>query len=117
MSLSRMVIDLLLNLQQVLGRVDHSAILRSVRNLHRLVTAAQTESAHRRLDVFQLTGQALLERDLDVLAGCHGQFFLTDQPRISSRDLPRFAAMSSGDLAAASAFTVARTTLMGLREP
>src|SRR6188472_560910 len=54
MSLRRMVMYLLLNRQQVLGRVDHSAVLRGVRNLHRLVGAAQAEATHRRLDVLQL---------------------------------------------------------------
>ena len=42
---------------------------------------------------------------------------LPGQPRISSTRLPRFAAMSSGDCALVNAFIVARTTLIGLREP
>jgi len=78
--------------------------------------AAQAEATHRCLDVLQLTREALRQRDRDLLVG-HVRIFPGDQPRISSTDLPRLAAMSSGDLAAASAFTVARTTLIGLREP
>src|ERR1019366_209902 len=38
-------------------------------------------------------------------------------PRMSSRLLPRLAAISSGERTLASALTVARTTLIGLREP
>jgi len=39
------------------------------------------------------------------------------KPVISSRLLPRFAAISSGERIFASAFMVARTTLIGLRDP
>ena len=39
------------------------------------------------------------------------------QARISSTVLPRFAAMSSGEAISDSAWKVARTTLIGLREP
>ena len=48
----------------------------------------------------------------DFLAHAHQAL-----PRMSSTLLPRLAAMSSGERTLASALTVARTTLIGLREP
>src|SRR5882672_8776090 len=43
-----------LHLQHVGGRVDHAAVLRGVRDLDALVTAAQPQAAHRRADVPEL---------------------------------------------------------------
>src|SRR5579863_9401248 len=103
-----------LDLEEVLRGLDHAAILRGVDDRDRLVDAAQSQAARAGGDVGELAVQALDERDLQLLAlHCvHAR-----QPVISSRLLPRFAAMSSGERIFASAFTVARTTLIGLREP
>src|SRR6185437_3597776 len=115
---SRMVMGLslarLLDLEEVHRGLDHAAILRSIGDRDRLVDAPQAEAARAGGDVGELTVQALDERDLQLLALCcvHAR-----QPVISSRLLPRFAAISSGERIFASAFTVARTTLMGLRDP
>ena len=51
----------------------------------------------------------------DALRG--GAFCHVGQPVISATLLPRLAAMRSGDGMTVSAFMVARTTLIGLREP
>jgi hypothetical protein len=113
-----MVVDLsrarALDLEEVHGGLDHAAILRSVGDRDCLVDAAQAEAASAGGDVGELAVQALDERDFQLLALCcvHAR-----QPVISSRLLPRFAAISSGERICASAFTVARTTLIGLREP
>src|SRR6185437_5213 len=103
-----------LDLQQVHGGLDHAAVLRRVGDGDRLADAAQPEAARAGGDVGKLAVQALDERDLQLFALCcvHAR-----QPVISSRLLPRFAAISSGERILASAFTVARTTLIGLREP
>ena len=90
---------------------DQATNLRRVRDGDRLMPLAQTESADRLRDVRDLSVNALFEGDFQLL-GRHDL-----QPMISSRDLPRFAAMSSGERTEASALTVARTTLIALREP
>ena len=76
-----------------------------------LVDAAQAQTTRRSGDVLQLPVQALHQRYLDLLV-CHDV-----QPVISSRVLPRLAAMSSGERIFDRAEIVARTTLIGLREP
>src|SRR5881394_2685222 len=116
MSFSRIVIELLLNLQQVRSGVDHSAVLRRVCDFDRLVRLAQAEPAYRRRDVLQLAREALHQRDLDLFV-CHECVIQRPYARISSSVLPRLAAMVSGEFTLASAMTVARTTLIGLREP
>ncbi len=90
---------------------DHAANFWRVSDRHHLMPLAQTKSAHRLSDVGFLTVNALGERDM--------KFFVSHdvQPVMSSTRLPRLAAISSGERSEASALTVARTTLMGLREP
>ena len=76
-----------------------------------LVDAPQAKTTRGSGDVLQLPVQALHQRYLDLLV-CH-----VVQPVISSRVLPRLAAMSSGERIFDRAEIVARTTLIGLREP
>jgi len=97
--------------EQMTRRADQPAILRRVGDGHRLMSFAQTESAHRLRDILELPVDALLKSDFQLL-GRHDL-----QPMISSRDLPRLAAISSGERTEARALTVARTTLIALREP
>ena len=84
---------------------------RRVLDRDRLADAAQAQAARGRGDVVQLSVQTLHQRELDLFV-CHGV-----QPVISSSVLPRLAAISSGERIFASALMVARTTLIGLREP
>src|SRR5438874_2245584 len=100
-----------LDAQQVSGGGDHAAVRRGVRHGHALVNAAQPEAARGRSDVPQLPVQAPHQRHFELPVR-HGP-----QPVISSRLLPRLAAISSGERIFASAFMVARMTLIGLREP
>ncbi len=84
----------------------------------RVADAAQAEAAHRGAMALQLSEDALHERHLDLFRLAMTRCFVdAAQPRISSTRLPRFAAISSGDCMLVSAFIVARTTLIGLREP
>src|SRR6185437_11098763 len=105
----------LLDLEEVHRGLDHAAILRSIGDRDRLADAPQAEAARAGGDVGELTVQALDERDLQLLSWCC--VHVRQPVVISSRVLPRFAAISSGERIFASAFTVARTTLIGLREP
>src|SRR4029077_469471 len=100
-----------LDAQQVHGGGNHAAVLTRVRHRHALANAAQPEPARAGRDALQLPVQAPHQR--------HFQLFVRHdrQPVISSRLLPRFAAISSGERIFASAFMVARTTLIGLRDP
>src|SRR5579863_9744192 len=136
--------SVLLHFQQVAGDVHHAAVLRRVCDHHALMHPAQPQAPHRGGDVLQLAVHAAGQRDGDLLAArmgswlrgllscrlagwlanrCAGRLadFLAHAhqalPRMSSTLLPRLAAMSSGERTLASAFTVARTTLIGLREP
>ena len=65
---------------------------------------------------------APVERQPDLLAAvfcfcfCLGNVS-NPQPKISSAVLPRFAAICAGERICDNAFIVARTTLIGLREP
>src|ERR1700683_3656926 len=96
--------------EHVAGGVHHAAIRRSVRHRHGMADAAQPQAPRRIADVGQLARQAPDQGDFDCLL-CH------DTPVISATLLPRFAAMSSGVRSWAGAPMVARTTLIGLREP
>ena len=79
------------------------------------MTVAQTEP----LRALRMPGRtaepALQQREPKLL------FYLSPrmdpQPKISSTVLPRFAAICEGERICDSAFIVARTTLIGLREP
>ena len=81
----------------------------------RLVHATQAEATRRCAVPRELAEGTLHERDLDGLL----RFVLrhVGQPVISATVLPRLAAMRSGAGMLVSAFIVARTTLIGLREP
>src|SRR5256885_4369146 len=109
--LSRMRLSAFLDAQQVHGGGNHAAVLTRVRHRHALVNAAQPESARGGRYALQLPVQALHQRHFQLFVR-HGR-----QPVISSRLLPPSAAISSGERIFASAFMVARTTLIGLREP
>src|SRR5262245_7065222 len=100
----------LLDFEQMGGGVDHPAVLRGVLHRDRVMTAAQAQAPHRRGDVRELSVNTLEERHLE--GACHDAY-----PVISSSVLPRFAAMSSGERMLERALMVARTTLIGLREP
>src|SRR5262245_35258389 len=101
----------LLNLEQVLRGLDQAAVLRRVEHFHRVMPAAQAQTFHRSRYVAELAMVTANLGDLDATLAHE----LT--PRISSTVLPRLAAISSGARVLASALMVARTTLMGLREP
>src|SRR6185312_15822532 len=102
----------LLDLEEMRRRLDHAAILRRVGDRDRLADAPQAEAARAGGDVGELSVQALDERDFQLLSWCC--VHVRQPVVISSRVLPRFAAISSGERIFASAFTVARTTLIGL---
>ena len=95
----------------IAGGGNHAAVLTRVSHRHALANAAQPEPARGGRDALQLPVQAPDQRHFQ-LSVRHGR-----QPVISSRLLPRFAAISSGERIFASAFMVARTTLIGLRDP
>src|SRR5882757_2090691 len=99
-------------------RIDHAAIGRRIRHHDAMSDPAQPQALHGSANTGQLPVDASDQRDFDRLPGrliwCFGRH---DQPTISSTVLPRFAAMSSGVRSLAKASMVARTTLMGLREP
>ena len=103
-----------LDLEQMLCGVDHATRFRRIDYDSAVANMSQPEAAHARLMGPDLAMDTLDERHFEGLAlnVCH-KF----QPRISSTCLPRFAAISSGERACDKAFMVARTTLMGLREP
>ena len=105
-----------LDLEEMRCGLDHAAILRRCR---RTATVWWMRRSPRPRALAAMLASCpcrlLHERDLDLLLALCCVHAL--QPVISSRLLPRFAAISSGERIFASAFTVARTTLMGLREP
>src|SRR5688572_17712343 len=111
-------ISSLLDLQHVANLVDHAAILGRVFDLDGLVPITQAETL-RALRMPRRTAEtAPKERQPDVLAAAFSLSHVSNpQPKISSTVLPRFAAICAGERIAASAFIVARTTLIGLREP
>src|SRR5512139_914563 len=104
----------LFHAEQVARSVQHAADLGRVRHDHGLVHAAQAETARRGAVPVQLSEGALHERDADALGALLGH---VGQPVISATVLPRLAAIRSGAGTRVRAFMVARTTLMGLREP
>src|SRR5690606_1907480 len=105
---------------QVPGGADHAANLRRIAQHHGVANATQPKATHRCAVLRDLAVHALHQRDLDRLF--FGHLGRPHEPvaalgRISSTRLPRLAAISSGDWMLMSAFIVARTTLIGLREP
>src|SRR6478735_2328704 len=83
------------------------------------VSATTTEWCRRRRPR-PFTDEMMLRSSPKVLFSCVTRtdfVAMCTYPRMSSTDLPRFAAMSSGERRPASAPKVARTTLIGLREP
>src|SRR5688572_15062041 len=92
------------------GGIDHSAYRRRVFHYHAMTNAAQSKTTHRSNDVLQMAGSALHLRQFDLTAHVLA-------PIICSSVLPRLAAISSGARMLDRASMVARTTLIGLREP
>src|ERR1700685_1182171 len=96
----------------MLGGLRHATVLGRVGHGHALVAPTQPKAAHRLRDVRELSVHAPQERDLQLFVACHRRY-----PVTSSRLLPRLAAISSGERTRLSAAIVARTTLIGLRDP
>src|SRR5579885_2520528 len=109
--LSRMVSSSL-HPQQMRRGLDHPAVLRSVCDRDGLVPPAKPEPAHGRRDARELAVSAFDQRHAQMIPGRIGA-----HATISSRLLPRFAAISSGERTLDSASIVARTTLIGFLYP
>src|SRR5260370_19009873 len=101
------------------GGIAHAAVGRRIRHDHAVADPAQPQAFDRTANAGQLAENTLDQSHFERLfRGCSVCLCLGhDQPTSSSTVLPRFAAMSSGVRILARASIVARTTLMGLREP
>src|SRR5690606_21252692 len=109
---------------QVRHLVDHSAHRRRVFQLAGLVQLLQAQAQHGRLVRTAGADGAANQRDLDRLvahrslrAPARDRRLAAAQPRISSIDLPRLAAISAGVFRFCSASIVARTMLYGFDDP
>src|SRR5690606_6204152 len=102
-----------LHAHEVLDLADHPAVLGRVRDDYGLVAAPQAEAREAFRVPRRPAEPALQQRHLDPLLLGHD----SPQATISSSDLPRFAAITCGERIFVNAFIVARTTLIGLREP
>jgi hypothetical protein len=84
----------------------------------RLLSAPQAETGQALRVPRRAAMPAFDQRQPDFVAAlCHDFIKPLAYPVISSNVLPRFAAIVCGERMPASAFSVARTTLIGLRDP
>ena len=90
--------------------VNHTAVGRGIHHFHGVTDPAKAEAARGISDIGELPRQTFDQSDFKCL--CHGHY-----PEISATVLPRLAAISSGVRNLAKASIVARTTLIGFRDP
>src|SRR5699024_11346468 len=108
-------ISAFLNHEHVNDLVDHAAVFRCIGDRHRLMHAAQAQTTHTGTVIPETSGGTLDERNLDLVF-CISHFLPLYAVSSSTR-LPRLRAISSGSCMLRRPSTVARTILMGLREP
>src|SRR5699024_9032521 len=105
----------LFNLEHVANPVRHAAIFGGVGNQYRMVQAPQSQPADARMLLARTSGKTAHQRNPQFFV--HIRHDLFRYAVISSTVLPRLAAMYSGSCMPRSPLMVARTMLIGLREP